>query len=268
MVRFFLVAGLTAVSVLAQDPSTGCTSRSFAIPSWFIQELSFTDESVSFIVSNRVTNSTVSLTCQTKESGWNACAGQETTESDASIETSVQTNEGSITFRVNETWECQDRGEPVSFTAVGDSTVALTYTSPILVKGSLTSPITINPVYAEGPSGHDVQGCTAKSENPSWVLKTIHFADETGDGITSVPYKNFNLLLENPANGYQASCMLGAGFRYNESDLSSLTCAGVEFQSSRIGAYHISTQASFQESTLVLLVNQTWFCDDTDPAKP
>lgn len=126
----------------------------------------------------------------------------------------------------------------------------------------------ITPAYADGPTGHDSTGCTSKSEKPLWRLSTIHFIDQTGDGVTTMPYKNFNLVLDNTANGYQASCMIGAGFSYNNSDLAHLVCAGDEFQSFRVGRYPVSTQASFQESTSTFLVNQTWFCDDTDAAKP
>lgn len=126
----------------------------------------------------------------------------------------------------------------------------------------------ITPDYAEGPTGHDTPGCTARSEEPSWVLSTIGYTDQTGDGVTTIPYKQFYLVITNQANGYQASCMAGAGFNPEDPDLSRLACAGYEFQSPRTGRYPITTTASFDEETLQFSVSQTWFCDDTDAAKP
>ena len=140
-------------------------------------------------------------------------------------------------------------------------------TSPLLVKGALLAPVAVTPAYAKGPEGHDAPGCTAKSEKPSWVLSRVWFTDRTGDGVNSVPFENFNLLLTNPANGYEASCMPGTS--YDDSpDLTHLVCAGYEFQSSTVGRYSISTMASFDKNTSTFSLSQTWFCDDTDAAKP
>lgn len=156
----------------------------------------------------------------------------------------------------------------LTFTAQGNASAAQNYTSPLLVRGSLTSPVAITPEYPDGPTGHNSPGCTAKSEKPSWILTAIHYTDEPGDGVTSTPFKNFNAIVTNPANGYQASCIPGGGNFGDPNNLSRLTCAGVEFQSSSVGSYPISTTASFDPETLAFSVNQTWFCDDTDAAKP
>lgn len=112
--RLLLVAALTAVPVLSQapaDPSTGCSSRSFSIPSWIIQDVKFADAKISFNILNRVTNGTASLACQTKGNGWNACTVDGTAEPKLSLESSVQVSEKSLTFQVNETWSCNDRGK-------------------------------------------------------------------------------------------------------------------------------------------------------------
>lgn len=162
-------------------------------------------------------------------------------------------------------WFSQIRS--LTFTAEGSSSAASNYTSPLLVRGSLTSPVAITPVYATGPTGHNLAGCTSRSEKPSWVLSSIHYTDEPGDGVHSTPFRNFNLIVTNPANGYQASCMPGGSFG-ETSDLSRLTCAGSEFQSFSVGQYPILTQASFDPETSTFSLNQTWYCDDTDAAKP
>lgn len=143
----------------------------------------------------------------------------------------------------------------------------MNYTSPVLVKGSLLAPVAITPVYADGPTGHDTPGCMARSEEPSWVLSHVSYTNRTGDGVNTMPFRMFNLILTNSANGYQASCMPGTSFDYS-SDPSHLVCAGEEFQSFTIGSYPVSTTASFNESTLGFSLQQTWFCDDQDPAKP
>lgn len=153
----------------------------------------------------------------------------------------------------------------MTFTATGSNSATLNTTSPVLVKGSLLAPVAVTPAYAEGPKGHDLPGCTAKSAQPSWVLSAIHLDYEPGD--SAYPEQNFHLLLTNPANGYQASC-LPPGSLGGASNLSQLTCAGEEFQSSFSGHHVITTQASFDPSTFVFALNQTWFCDDTDAAKP
>jgi hypothetical protein len=154
----------------------------------------------------------------------------------------------------------------LTFNAAGNNSAALNYTSPILVKGTLYSPVAITPTYADGPKGHDSPGCTAQSEKPSWVLSLIHFTDEPGDASTA-PFQNFNLIVTNPATGYQASCMPGGSFG-DTPNLSGLVCAGDEFQSVRVGLHPITTQASFDPATSAFTLNQTWFCDDTDAAKP
>ncbi len=154
----------------------------------------------------------------------------------------------------------------MTFTATGNSSAAVGYTSPLLVRGSLTSPVAVTPAYPIGPTGHDLAGCTAQSEKPAWVISLVHYTSEPGYG-DDVPFLNFNALVTNPANGYQASCMPGGSFG-DKPDLSRLTCAGVEFQSSRVGSYPIVTQGSFDIATATFSLNQTWFCDDTDAAKP
>lgn len=155
----------------------------------------------------------------------------------------------------------------MKFTAAGNGSAAANYTSPILVRGSLLEPVAITPAYADGPTGHDTPGCTARSEKPSWVLSHVSYTNRTGDGVTATPMRSFNLILTNAANGYEASCMPGTSFDYS-ADPSHLVCAGEEFQSFRVGRYPISTEASFDEATSTFSLRQTWFCDDHDPAKP
>ncbi|KAH6622647.1 hypothetical protein F5144DRAFT_656109 [Chaetomium tenue] len=269
MAMRLLVAASAAVLVSAQAPSDGsaCTAKSFAIPSWFVQDVKHAEGVISFNVWNRATNYTADLACETTETGLNACSIQGTPSSNDTLEASVEISGDPTTFHLKQSWTCSDREKSLKFTAVGNNSAAADYTSPLLIKGSLTSPVSITPVYPDGPKGHDSAGCSSRSESPTWTLSSIHYTDEPASGEGTVAFKNFNVLVTNPANGYQASCMPGGSFG-DEPDLAHLMCAGYEFQSSSVGQYPIVTQASFDPDTSTFTLNQTWFCDDVDAAKP
>lgn len=118
--RLFLLTAWAAALVAAQLPpdlSTGCTSKSFSIPSWLIRNLErSTGGDVSFSLLNRATNTTAGLACSTEESGWNACSPLEgTTPSKGELEVSVQVTESSTAVRVKQTWTCDDRGTVYPF---------------------------------------------------------------------------------------------------------------------------------------------------------
>ena len=139
-----------------------------------------------------------------------------------------------------------------------------------LVKGSLLSPVAITPVYAKGPTGHGTAGCSAAGKNPSWTLSAIYYVNQRGDGVSSTPSQNFVLQVVNPSIGYQASCMAGV---IPDSVASSgigtrLTCAGHEFGAQGTDRYHLETEALFDPATFRFTMNQTWYCDAADPAKP
>ncbi|OIW23408.1 hypothetical protein CONLIGDRAFT_585806 [Coniochaeta ligniaria NRRL 30616] len=275
-----LVAAASAVASAQSLPTTGCTSNSFAIPSWLIEDLEYTAAGkTSFHITNRATNYTADLTCSPGSSGWNACAIQGKPWSNDTLQVSVQISETSAQVMVNQTWTCNDRNgtKLMPFTAVGNDSVALksdghAVNSPWLIKGSLLSPVTITPKYAWGPTGHDKPGCAA-TPNASWILSAPFYMYQTGDGVTAIASQDFNVLLTNAATGYQASCMSGAGFGDGltptpASGPLNLVCAGSEFQSSGGGKYSITTAASFDPSTFRFTVNQTWYCDDLSPASP
>ncbi|KAK3356420.1 hypothetical protein B0T25DRAFT_452307 [Lasiosphaeria hispida] len=279
---YLLLAASTAATVLAQAPgldTSGCTSKSFTVPSWYIEELQYfgaaTNASASFHLLNRANNFTASLGCQVQGNGWNACTTRGKPFANATVQASIQVTGDLARVLVNQTWACNDRGVSLSFTAVGNSSVALSkgssvytaVTSPLLVKGTLLSPVAATPIYAEGPTGHDTPGCSLAAKNPRWTISTVTFIDQTGDGAESIPYQNFHLLLTNPTTGYEASCMPGTSYEDRKS-LATLVCAGGEFQSSVIGRYQISTNASFDPATFSFTVSQSWFCDDVDAGKP
>lgn len=108
--RLILLAASAAVLVSAQAPSdrsAGCTAKSFAIPSWLIQDVKHADGVVSFSASNRAINYTANLTCE----GEKACSIQGTPSSDDELEASVEVTEDSTTFYLKQSWACDDRGK-------------------------------------------------------------------------------------------------------------------------------------------------------------
>lgn len=156
----------------------------------------------------------------------------------------------------------------LKFTAVGNGILPLQASkpsiSPFLIRGSLISPVSANPLYMTGPTGHDTKGCTTAS--PAWIVDSVVYEEQTGDGVNSEASKRLTFQVTNPATGYEASCMSG------NSDTTGttiqLTCAGTEFQDFRIGRYSISTSASLSLPSFALSLSQTWYCSDVDPSKP
>jgi hypothetical protein len=111
--RVFLLAASAAVFVSAQSPdrSAGCTAKSFAIPSWLIQDVEKADGVVSFNLQNRATNYTASLSCETTKTGLNACSVQGTPSSDDTLEAAVEISNKPMGFYLKQSWTCDDRGK-------------------------------------------------------------------------------------------------------------------------------------------------------------
>jgi hypothetical protein len=117
----FLLAASAAVLVSAQYPPPpeailGCTTNSFAIPSWLVQDLQYsgaaassTNGNVSFHILNRATNYTANMVCQVGRSGWNSCSIQDKPWSNETLQASIQVNGSSAQVLVNQTWPCNDR---------------------------------------------------------------------------------------------------------------------------------------------------------------
>ncbi|KAL2020064.1 hypothetical protein VTK56DRAFT_8868 [Thermocarpiscus australiensis] len=191
-VRLLLLAASAVVLVSAQTPtpdrSTGCTYKSFSIPSWLIEDFKHAADAVSIF--------------HVFEPGHQFHRESGLQNQGKGLESMRHRGKSSI--------GC------LTFTAAGNGSAALNYTSPILIKGgSLLEPVAVTAAYPE-----------------------VSLIDRTGDGVNTMPYKDVQVILAQPGNGYQASCMLGAGFSYsNSSDLSTLVCAGEEFQSFRVGRW-------------------------------
>ncbi|KAK1830985.1 hypothetical protein QBC39DRAFT_382765 [Podospora conica] len=267
----FLLVASAAVLVSAQGQpaaASGCTTNSFTIPSWFVQDVAIAGEgasqTVSFSVLNRATNGTTTVACT---------SGGACTAGDKDLEALADVGDSSVHILVSQTWGCNDRvgADRLKFTAVGNGTLPLQASkasiSPFLIRGSLISPINVNPVYMDGPTGHDTKGCT--TDSPSWIVDAVEYQDQTGDGVSSFPSKRLNFQVTNPATGYEASCMSAI----SDDDAATattipVTCGGIEFQNFGIGRYSISTRGSLSLPSYTLSLSQTWYCSDVDPSKP
>ncbi|KAG7288290.1 hypothetical protein NEMBOFW57_007821 [Staphylotrichum longicolle] len=264
MARFLSAAVLlTAVlapavnnAVALAQLTSGCTSSSFTTPSWLVRDFQSQTSGnltvVDFHVLNRGTNVTTELRCSassaTTTSGWQPCSARNRTTSDQPFVAYFQVDNSTAWFLFNETWSC--------------TTTACQSTKPLLVKAALSAPVKITPGYVSGPVGHDTKGCTAQSRTPAWevVASQINLRNVSGN----VQSGNAFVIIRNDHLGYTASC--GGSF----SDVSGhqpLSCQG-QTAFRRPDKYQIGTNLQFDPKTFALGVNQTWFCDDLDPAQP
>ncbi|KAL2255979.1 hypothetical protein VTK26DRAFT_2398 [Humicola hyalothermophila] len=259
----------------------GCTTNSFTYPSWLISDFESAvgenSTAASFNALNRATNTPVQYRCLSSTAGWR-CAPVE--ETGSTVVLGFQTDESSASFSFNETWTCSDLtpDQPLTFTAVGNGSVALTCAadesgvttcqaaSPpfLLVKASLDAPVQITPAYVAGPQGHDAEGCSAESEAPSWSVTAAQLNLQKSSG--AVVGGNAFIIVRNNVLGFSASC--GGSFQDpSGGGPQTLTCTP-QTSSRRAPKYQIETTLLLDPATFDLTVSQAWFCDDGNPAAP
>ncbi|KAL2167421.1 hypothetical protein VTG60DRAFT_1327 [Thermothelomyces hinnuleus] len=293
MARVLSVGALAAVlapaigDALAWAQSTGgCTTNSFTTPSWLVDNLELhraANQTVaSFNALNRATDVSLGLECSSSSSptagGWQSCRVRNETEHLLAV--AFRADNATAWFRFNETWSCSDLtpSEPhvipeslpgttsasvaLDCTAEESKTTTCRATKPVLVKATLSSPVKVTPSYVSGPTGHDAEGCTAQSEKPAWevMASQINLRNVSGTRQSG----NAFVIIRNDNLGYIASC---GGPLTAESGPQALTCTG-QVPRRRPDKYQIETALSFDPDTFVLAINQTWYCDDQDPAEP
>jgi hypothetical protein len=121
------VPEITNNLVLAQEQG-GCTTNSFATPSWLIDNFQYPNASLSstgpatatYRVLNRATNVSVELTCPSSNKtidlgpgleqsyGWRTCLARNETQAGAAMQGYLQLNRTAAQFLINETWSCYD----------------------------------------------------------------------------------------------------------------------------------------------------------------
>ncbi|KAK3989608.1 hypothetical protein QBC44DRAFT_342503 [Cladorrhinum sp. PSN332] len=261
---------------------SGCTTNSFTIPSWLIQDFqavsSTNSTAVSFQAHNRATNTSAELRCRLSR-------GNSTSQpctvrgSDLPLYASLQLEKAYARLSVNETWTCNDLTpqKPITFAAIGDGALSINCTedatagietcrptsrAPLLIKSALLSPVEINPTYVAGPLGHDAQGCSVNSSKPSWEVGASQLNLRTNNG--TVEGGTGFIQIRNNVLGYTATCN---GNFASFSGFYPLQCTAQSTNRPR-EKYHIQTIPEFNPETLTLSLNETWYCDDANPAVP
>ncbi|KAK4220783.1 hypothetical protein QBC38DRAFT_513881 [Podospora fimiseda] len=276
----FVLLGLTDSFVQGQL-TAGCTTNSFTIPSWLIQDFqavsSANTTAVSFQTQNRATNASAELRCRFggSNSTSEACTVRGST---LPLFASLQLEKTYARFALNETWSCSDLtpAKPITFTAVGDGALSINCTAdasfgtetckptsraPLLIKSALLSPVEINPTYVAGPVGHDTQGCSVNSSTPSWEVGASQLNLRTNNG--KVQGGTGFIQIKNNILGYIATCngnfATGSGFYL-------LQCSAQSISRPR-EKYHIQTVPEFNPETFTLSVNETWYLAITAHAR-
>ena len=151
---------------------------------------------------------------------------------------------------------------PISCATDQTGTQSCKSSTPLLIKASLLSPIQITPAYARGPQGHDTKGCSADSKTPSWAVTAAQLnLGKVGGNLQS---GNAFIIIRNNVLGYSASC---GGTLTGATGGQVLSCSP-QTVVQRQSKYQIQTVVLFDPKTFAVTVNQTWFCDDEDSAKP
>ncbi len=105
------------------------------------------------------------------------------------------------------------------------------------------------------------------SEKPKWTLGTIIFINETGYGDGAVATQSIQFQVTNQANGYVAGCLNYFNAEDNEDPAIVMNCGGgADF--ARRNRYSIRTQTVFYPRSWTFTINETWYCDDVDAARP
>ncbi|KAK3399813.1 hypothetical protein B0T20DRAFT_169606 [Sordaria brevicollis] len=288
MLKSIFLLTSAAASALAQTQPApgGCTTKSFTIPSWFIHNFTANRAQpyAHYIIENRATNQTWDISCTHKDGVCLASGPGYAMSWAGTIKLTSTTAE----LDVKESWFCDDReptkpkSEPesirpaysgITFQAFGNGSIPLVCdgdvcksSNPVdLIRGSLTDPVAITPAYAEGPPGHKNPGCGALSKTPKWTLGTIIFINETGDGSSAIQSQSIQFQVTNEATGHVVGCLNYFLAGPGEDPRLQINCGGGIDRKSR---YNIQTAAVFYPTSWKFEINETWYCDDVDSAKP
>ncbi|KAK0736512.1 hypothetical protein B0T21DRAFT_451252 [Apiosordaria backusii] len=252
--------------------TAGCTTNSFTVPSWLIEDFESTGTTVQFQALNRAINTSAQVSCQASRdtATWQGCT---TTGNNSSLLASVQLEAAVVRIRVNETWVCNDLtpSRPLNFAAQGEGSLPITCngdactpstTNPVLIKSTLSSPFPLSPSTVPGPSGHDKEGCAAGSRSPSWEIFSTQLNLRNVSG--KIEGGNAFIQLRNTVTDYRASCF----GTLTGTAPATLQCSAQTAGRPRAPKYNINTVLTFSPGSFVLSVNETWFCDDANPAQP
>ncbi|KAK3948326.1 hypothetical protein QBC32DRAFT_373646 [Pseudoneurospora amorphoporcata] len=160
---------------------------------------------------------------------------------------SVELKAATAIVHVFEFWYCDDRKTPkadaahqsvrqaydgLKFEASGNASV------PLVCDGDACK--SSNPVDLVKGS-LSTPCCGALSKTPKWTLGTIIFINETGDGSSAIQSQSIQFQVTNEATGHVVD---------------------------RKSRYNIRTDAVFNPRSWKFEINETWYCDVVDSAKP
>jgi hypothetical protein len=165
---------------------------------------------------------------------------------------------------------------PFNCTDTDGHTVCLA--NQVFVRTGILNPVSIEPPFYSLPANLSVQGCTAASLQPSWVINKLHFeqtrfALRIGDRAvpdfqnTGARNNSMELEIQNTANKYTESCIITDPVLNSINDTTKwLRCSSSNGTGNT--QYAIETYVQVNVTDGSVKVNQTWFCDDTNPTSP
>jgi hypothetical protein len=120
------------------------------------------------------------------------------------------------------------------------------------------------------PAGHDTTLCSARSEAPSvFSIKNIKYQLRNPPTIA-----HFQLEATNPATNYTSRCNLdGPQLTPGPSRVVSVDdmwtpCEDRTVTPGEERYYTVDTDVLFDRKSTLLVINQTWYCDDVNPEYP
>jgi len=154
---------------------------------------------------------------------------------------------------------------------------------PLTIQGELLRPLKLTPTFFPPPPNTNVSGCTARSATPRWEIVKFYFKE-----TTSITYRfkaklkpsvgrTLEIEFRNAANNFTESCSLRATVDDGATPNNWWShCRTTQGRDTRgyingepgEGQRDIETRVNFKMPDGVLTVNQTWYCDDADVAKP
>ncbi|KAI0186391.1 hypothetical protein EV127DRAFT_346213 [Xylaria flabelliformis] len=299
-----VAADITADSGPPPPLTTGCLNNSLTAPTWTVNSFEYNEGDGASTVNFILTSNTISeeLSCLGQAAEHDLSLDGECTNKDEKRGNSAHFVFDATTrhLSVEQSWACNDNdaNKPVEFVGIGSKEIALacessecTSTDPIRIPTKLLEPIELLPYIPPAPPGHDSPGCGSRSKSPTWTISGFEWRTggrnytwqswvSSGTGIVGVGMVNratqqtfsciwhgqgqetSNVTVTNPPSG-TLPFPLDPGPAWYRCNTSSLN----ENQN-RTHNYEVETVVRLISTEERLLVNQTWYCDDEDPASP
>ncbi|KAH9892374.1 hypothetical protein F4778DRAFT_750365 [Xylariomycetidae sp. FL2044] len=276
-------------------PQVGCSDLSFTYPGWELRDFTLQGDYVEFYLDSLI-DSQLDVYCSDRprstcdQDPKENCASPAGIDGSHSEEAHFSFDRETSALMINQTWSCEDRGYPFTFTGTGETMLRIdcveddTISNETTCKGadqrvlaSLLVPAHINPQSQAPipPPGHDNVGCRVRSESRApFVLKDLSFVHSERTPPSPIPFVNLQELtsynVTNQATGQTQRCSGGAsnsGSVFDPSGWYACISGDGLTDDDDDGNYDIVTVHSWDNATQRLAINQTWYCDE-DPQHP